>query len=51
MLRPNTLDVQRLRQLVQAAVQIVAELHEVLDVENLGEEKLQEAAIAGGYLH
>jgi hypothetical protein len=48
-LRADAHDIQRFRQLVQAAVQVVTKLHEVLDVEDLREEQLQgrQAGTAG----
>ena len=42
MLRADSLHVQRLCQLVQSAVQIIAKLHQVLDVVERGEEETQE---------
>lgn len=40
----HAVDLQALRQLVQAAVQVVAELHEVLDVVHRGKVDLQRDA-------
>ena len=37
MLRPHALNLQRFRQLVETAVQVAAELHEVLDVVHIWE--------------